>query len=126
MGQVLRMIDYRRQTPATWEQDACNGLIPVELGTAASDCSAALRIIEDYGIDDIQAHRIAGGSNSLVYLMWITDAIRLNKMILDQEELEDAEVARRIDLIQMLENADMSLLNRFWQSLLFSIQAESS
>lgn len=60
--------------------------------------------------------RVNDEPEALLYLMGVKDAIWLNKKILELEELSDEEIAHRIDLIQMLENVNLSMMESLWDS----------
>ena len=60
--------------------------------------------------------RVTEEPEALLYLIGVKDAIRLNKRILELESISEEEIARRIDVIQMLENVNLSMMDSLWAS----------
>lgn len=115
MGEVVKLSDYRCQSAPLLDEEITDSLIPVEFGVGLPDRERCLQKIDEYGVRDIEVYRLSSEHDARLYLMGVKDAIWLNKKILEREAISDEEIARRIDLVQMLENANLSLLQAIWQ-----------
>ncbi|MEX2131795.1 MAG: hypothetical protein WD772_09930 [Pseudohongiellaceae bacterium] len=115
MGNIIRLCDYksRELTPTTFEH---NCLIPIEFGAGNGDFFRCMELIANFGNGAVQVRPVSDDTHELVYLMRVGDAIVLNKRLLEEDELTDQEIAERIDLIQMLENINASLLENIWNA----------
>lgn len=139
MGQIVSLNDYaaKRETLqdaidlstslGSDEQDpvANNGLVPIELAAGFVSREKCLSKIEEYGLRAIHVRMVNDEPTALLYLMNIKDAISLNLQILESEELPEDEIMRRIDIIQMLENADVSLIDTLWDSFTSTYNSRS-
>ena len=115
MGQVInfnnRQVNARHSS--SLGQDS---LIPVELALGIEDENLCLTTIAKYGNCAVHPRLLSDGSGAIIYLIMVCDAIWLNKRILELEELDEEAVSSCIDLIQMLENVNDSLLESAWGS----------
>lgn len=117
MGVVVQLSDYRLDA----EQPDSNcgadeSFVPVEFAvgfTARSECLAKLA---EYGLHSIETRQVNSEPDALLYLLRVSDAIWLNKRILERENLSDEAIAKRIDIVQMLENLDLTLMQSLWAS----------
>lgn len=124
MGKIVELSDYREtlyQQPAYYRSSETVPLggdseVPVEFAAGNPDRQACLQVLAEYGIDSVQERRVREGGDAIFHMISVTDAIRLNKQILEREDLTDEEIASHIDVIQMLENLDLSMLERLWSS----------
>lgn len=116
MGEVVRLDQFREQQFTEFAAEISDSLIPVEFAVGAQDRQACLEMIADYGIHRVFTQQLAAHPGAELKLISVGDAIWLNKKILEREEMSDDEIARRIDLIQMLENTNLALLESLWQS----------
>ncbi|MEX2468925.1 MAG: hypothetical protein WD396_04140 [Pseudohongiellaceae bacterium] len=115
MGEVVKLNDYRRQSAPPLDEEVTDSLIPVEFAVGLHDRESCLQKIDEYGVRDVEVYRLSVEHDARLYLIGVKDAIWLNKKILEREAISDEEIAQRIDLIQMLENANLSLLQAIWQ-----------
>ena len=115
MGQVIHFSDYR-VNPAPAAPAGNDSLIPVELALGVEDETACLATIAHYGNCPIFPRLVSDGSGSVFYLVKVCDAIRLHRIILESGELDTTEQGICVDLIQMLENVNESLLQKAWGS----------
>lgn len=122
MGEVVSLDRYRNQRFDNYTEEMSDSMVPVEFAVGFSDRSTCLEKIEQYGIRDITAYRLTEQPNTVLHLIGVCDAIWLNKKILEREDIGDEEIAQRIDLIQMLENANFGLMDSLWRS--FTRKAE--
>lgn len=116
MGEVVRLDSYRGQSFDDFAEEVSDSLIPVEFAVGLQDRQACLDKIADYGIRRVHTHRVNEEPEAVLYMIGVQDAIWLNKKILEREDIDDEEIARRIDLIQMLENANLTLMESLWNS----------
>ena len=117
MGDVVQLSDYRKQSAVAPSKTAIeDSLVPIEFAVGLSDRTACLQILAEYGIHNIQIRRVNEEPDALLYLMGVKDAIQLNKEILAKEDLSDDEILSHIDVIQMLENLDLSIMESLWAS----------
>ena len=115
MGEVVKISDYRCQPAPCPQEEITDSLIPVEFAVGLPDRERCLQKIDEYGVRDVQVYRLSSEQDAFLYLMGVRDAIWLNKKILEREAISDEEIAQRIDLIQMLENANLPLLQAIWR-----------
>jgi hypothetical protein len=116
MGEVVKLNDYRKQQQPQPEELVRDSLVPIEFAVGCGDRTECLSKIAQYGVRAIHIRMVNEEPDALVYLMGVRDAIWLNKKILEREELSDDEIAARIDVIQMLENANLALMENLWKS----------
>lgn len=116
MGEVVSLESYRSQRFDRYIEEINDSLVPVEFAVGFSDRDLCLEKVRAYGIRDINAHQVKDQPETVLHLIGVRDAIWLNKKILEREDISDEEIARRIDLIQMLENANLGLMDGLWRS----------
>ena len=115
MGTVIQFSDYQHTTT----DSACDNdsLIPVEFGVGLGDFAQCMALIARHGNGAVTVRPVRDDSSEVVYLMRVRDAIALNKRLLETVELSDQDITRCIDLIQLLENINTSLLETIWSSI---------
>ncbi|NKB32070.1 MAG: hypothetical protein GKR91_03130 [Pseudomonadales bacterium] len=116
MGQVVKLSDFRRARADHSDPVSGDSLVPIEFAVGFSDRNDCLKKIAEYGVRAIHIRRVKDEPDALLYLMGVKDAIWMNKKILEREEISDDEIAHRIDLVQMLENVDFSMMDCMWES----------
>ena len=117
MGKVVTLSDYRKIDTDSSEFDAIqDSLVPIEFAVGFNTREECLSKITEYGEQALQIRRINGEPGALFYLVGVKDAIWLSKKILELEELSVEEIAHRIDLIQILENVNLSIRESLWDS----------
>ncbi len=117
MGVVVQLSDYRTDEQLLSEERVADeGFVPVEFAVGVSDRDACIAKLFEYGLHSIQSKRINSEPEASIYLVRVRDAIWLNKRILEQEELSDEAISKHIDIVQMLENLDLTVLESLWAS----------
>ena len=117
MGKVVQLSDYRKTDADSDRIDAIqDSLVPIEFAVGFNTREECLSKIAQYGVQALHIRRVNDEPEALLYLMGVKDAIWLNKKILELEELSDEEIAHRIDVIQMLENVNLSMMESLWDS----------
>ena len=116
MGEVVRLDSYRNRKFETYAEEINDSMVPVEFAVGFSDREVCLAKIREYGIRNIVSHQLTEQPQTVFHLIGVRDAIWLNKKILEREDISDDEITRRIDLIQMLENANLGLMDGLWRS----------
>ncbi len=116
MGQVIRFSDHQANACKV-KSHGQDSLIPVELALGINDEKTCLATIARYENCAIHPRLLSDGSGEVIYLIMICDAIWLNKRILALGELDDEGMSDCIDLIQMLENVNDSLVDGAWGSI---------
>lgn len=113
MGQVIRLMDF--QPGASKLQKAgLDSLIPLELALGESDQHICLTTVVRHGTCGLYPKPRVAESGTVEFLVRVSDAISLNKSILDSGELDETQTAVRMDLIQMLENVSGTFLDGIW------------
>ena len=116
MGDVVQLRDFRFEEEISLRMIKSDALVPVEFGAGLADRQECLLKIAEMGIRRVEVHQLKGETGASFCMMSINDAIWLNKKLLECEELSDDEIANRIDLIQMLENANPTMLEAMWKA----------
>ena len=116
MGEVVQLSNYRKSPIGESVYTGADSLVPIEFAVGCEDRNTCIAKVAEYGVGSIHIRMFNEEPDSLLYLVGINDAIRLNKRILETEELSDEEIAQRIDLVQMLENMDLSTIDCMWDS----------
>ena len=124
MGEVVQLSNYRNSPIDKSVDNGADSLVPIEFAIGNNDRNACIAKIAEYGVGSIHIRMFNEEPRSLLYLVGVNDAICLNKRILEMEEFSDEEIAQRIDLIQMLENMDLSAMDCMWDS--FALQDQHS
>lgn len=115
MGQLIQLSDYQKSGTVANVQSE-DSLIPIEFAVGESDRQKCISRISKYGSCAIHIRMVSEKPEALLYLIRVSDAIWFNKQVLEKEELPEHELVKRIDLIQMLENANSSLMSCIWES----------
>ena len=117
MGDVVQLSEYRKAATETGRIDSVqDSLVPIEFAVGLGTRELCLSKIAEYGVQALHIRRVNDEPEALLYLMGVKDAIWLNKKILEREEISDDEIAHRIDVIQMLENVNLSMMESLWES----------
>lgn len=116
MGEVVQLSDYRAPQTVELPEEIQDSLVPIEFAVGFNDRKKCLSKIAEYGIHSLHIRRVTEEPEALLYLIGVKDAIRLNKRILELESISDEEIVRRIDVIQMLENVNLSMMDSLWAS----------
>ena len=116
MGQVVKLSDYRAERFGNSADSLSDSLVPIEFAIGFSDRNDCLKKIAEYGVRAVHIRSVNDEPDALLYLMGVKDAIWINKRILEKEQISDEEIAHRIDLIQMLENVNFSMMESMWES----------
>ena len=117
MGDVVQLSEYRKAATESEQLDSIqDSLVPIEFAVGLSSREKCLSKIAEYGVQALHIRRVNDEPEALLYLMGVKDAIWLNKKILEREEISDEEIAHRIDVIQMLENVNLSMMESLWES----------
>ena len=114
MGTLIRFSDYQRNSKIPSSES--HSLIPVEFGLGVGDLKECMSLIARHSRGTVQVRPVSDTSDEVVYLIRVCDAIALNKHLLETVELSDEGITHCIDLIQMLENINTSLLESIWSS----------
>lgn len=118
MGEVVRFSDYQKQGSKESVEAFRDGLVPIEFALGLSDRERCLAKIAEFGVRSIHVRLVDDKPDAFLYLIGIRDAIWINKQILEHEEIGEAEISDRIDLIQMMENMDLRLMDTMCESVL--------
>jgi len=123
MGKVVELSHYREpayQRPVETFPIVSDSKVPIEFAVGNPDREACLRTLARYKFDSVQEHSLRNSSgqasDASFCMISVKDAISLNKRILEQDDLSDEEIANHIDIIQMLENLDLSMMEKLWSS----------
>lgn len=93
-----------------------SSLIPVQLALNEYDIETCFSLLASYGRCSIYPRANPSDEGRILFLVCIDDAIALNRFLLEQQE-QAQTVTDRIDLIQMLENCEQSLLSKAWDRI---------
>ena len=104
MSKVVNMSDYRASLAVESANAMRDGLVPVEFALGNKNRENCLNKISEYNISSVHVRVVNDEPGALLYLISVSDAIWLNKQIIEQEDISDDEIKERIDLIQMMEN----------------------
>jgi len=117
MGVVVQLSDYQKAYNNESADALRDGLVPVEFALGDTDRESCLARISEYGVHSIHVRMVNSRPDAFLYLIGVRDAIFINKKILECEDISDEEIAQRIDLIQMMENMNLSLMDTVWESI---------
>jgi hypothetical protein len=117
MGEVVQLQAYASQPVPPSTQQRGQALVPVEFAVAIDDREAASARLIYYGIRSFTECRLKGNPSSSLAMVSVQDAISVNKLILEYEELSVDAIGERIDLIQMLENIDIPMMQSLWGAI---------
>ncbi len=116
MGEIVQLNDYRAPESVELPEAKQDSLVPIEFAVGYGDRKKCLSKIAQYGIHSLHIRRVTEEPEALLYLIGVKDAIALNKRILELESISEDEIANRIDVIQMLENVNLSMMDSLWAS----------
>lgn len=91
-------------------------LIPLQLALNEYDIERCFALLSGHGKCPVYPRANPNDEGRILFLVRIDDAIAVNQRVLEAEVDEQA-VADRIDLIQMLENCEESLLSKAWDQI---------
>lgn len=117
MGQVVRLSDYQKSFSNESADAMRDGLVPIEFALGDNNRENCLAKIAEYGVHSIHVRMVNNKPDAFLYLIGVRDAIFINKKILECEEISEMEICQRIDLIQMMENMNLSLMDTVWESI---------
>lgn len=117
MGQVVRLRDYQKSYSTESADAMRDGLVPIEFALGDKNRESCLAKIAAYGVHSIHVRMVNNKPDAFLYLIGVRDAIFINKKILEREEISEQEICQRIDLIQMMENMNLSLMESVWESI---------
>lgn len=111
------MNEYRSNLSTESANAIRDGLVPVEFALGSENREQCLNKISEYNLRSVHVRVVNDESGALLYLIGVSDAIWLNKKIIETEEISEDEVEERIDLIQTMENMKFSLMDNLWESI---------
>ncbi len=117
MGQVVRLRDYQKSYSSESADAMRDGLVPIEFALGDSNRENCLAKIAEYGVHSIHVRMVNNKPDAFLYLIGVRDAIFINKKILEREEISEQEICQRVDLIQMMENMNLSPMDSVWESI---------
>ena len=117
MGQVVRLRDYQKSYSSESADAMRDGLVLIEFALGDSNRENCLAKIAEYGVHSIHVRMVNNKPDAFLYLIGVRDAIFINKKILEREEISEQEICQRVDLIQMMENMNLSLMDSVWESI---------
>jgi hypothetical protein len=125
MGEVVQLQPFvSEHAPASAELRA-QALVPVEFAMAIGDREAAVARLAYYGISAFIQCSLKGSPASSLCMVSVKEAICVNKLILEHEELSVEAIGERIDLIQMLENINIPMMQSLWGSITTHAHSDS-
>lgn len=117
MGKVVNMSDYRSNLAAESANAMRDGLVPVEFALGSQNREKCLNKISQYNVSSVHVRVVNDEPGALLYLISVSDAIWLNKAIIEKEDISEEEIKERIDLIQIMENMKFSMMDSLWESI---------
>jgi hypothetical protein len=123
MSKVVKLSDYRSSLDIESSKAMCDGLVPIELALGNRDREQCLNTIAEYRMNLVHVRQLNDEPGTLLYLIGVSEAIWINKKIIEQEGISEEELKQRIDLIQIMENMKFSIMDNLWESI--SQQSES-
>ena len=117
MSKVVKLSDYRSNVAAESSNAMRDGLVPVEFAFGCKDREQCLHKISEYKINSVHVREVNDDQGSMLYLIGVSDAIAINKKIIEAEDISEDELAERIDMAQILENMKFSLMDNLWESI---------
>ena len=91
-------------------------LIPLQLALDEYDIEKCFSLLARFGKCSVFPRANPADEGRILFLVRIEDAVALNQYVLELED-DDQAIADRIDLIQMLENCEESLLAKAWDRI---------
>jgi len=123
MSKVVKLSDYRSSLDIESSKAMCDGLVPIEFALGNRDREQCLNTIAEYRVNSVHVRQLNDEPGTLLYLIGVSEAIWINKKIIEQEGISEEELKQRIDLIQIMENMKFSIMDNLWESI--SQQSES-
>ncbi|CAE7874979.1 unnamed protein product [Symbiodinium microadriaticum] len=117
MTKVIDLSEYRKRVKNISSEAMRDGLVPLEVALAEADTDKCLQKLSKYGLSSVHVRSVKDYPSRDIYFMGLKEAIWVNKKILEHENASKDEAMLRIDLIQMLENLDFTLMDRMWESI---------
>ncbi|MCG8413696.1 MAG: hypothetical protein MI746_05695 [Pseudomonadales bacterium] len=117
MSNVIQLSEYRQRVKNISSEAMRDGLVPLEVALAEADTEKCLQKLSKYGLSSVHVRSVKDYPSRDIYFVGLKEAIWVNKKILQHESATEAETTLRIDLIQMLENLDFTLMDRMWESI---------
>ncbi len=117
MGEVVHLQSFAEARSPISRVSRADALVPVEFATGISDREAAIARLAYFGINNLKHRILKDNPSTSLCMVTLADAIRMNKKILELEELSIEDISVRVDLIQMLENIDIATMNTLWRSI---------
>lgn len=117
MSKIVNMNDYRSNLATESANAMHDGLVPVEFALGSKNRENCLNKISEYNVRSVHVRVVNDEPDALLYLIGVSDAIWLNKKIIETEDISDDELEERIDLIQIMENMKFSLMDTLWESI---------
>lgn len=117
MSKIINMNEYRSNLSTESANAIRDGLVPVEFALGSENREQCLNKISEYNLRSVHVRVVNDESGALLYLIGVSDAIWLNKKIIETEAISEDEVEERIDLIQTMENMKFSLMDNLWESI---------
>lgn len=112
MGDVVQLEKFRQRVNNLSLDAMRDGLVPVEVALAEADPEACLEKLGDYGVGGVHVRSVSNYPHRELYFIGLREAIWVNRKILELEDISEEEVLQRMDLVQMMENLDFSLLDQ--------------
>lgn len=117
MSNVIQLNEYRQRVKNISSEAMRDGLVPLEVALAEADTDKCLQKLSKYGLSSVHVRSVKDYPSRDIYFIGLKEAIWVNKKILQHESETETEMSLRIDLIQMLENLDFTLMDRMWESI---------
>lgn len=121
MNNIVQLKEYRRRIDELTADALRDGLVPVEVALGDNDTQRCLRTLKAFAVGCIHVRSVSVDRHSTqrpLYFIGLREAIWLNRRILREEEVSATEASLRIDLIQMMENFDFTLMENRWHEVL--------
>ncbi len=93
-----------------------NSLIPIQLALNENDIERCFSLLTEYGSYPVFPRANPEDGGRILFLLRLADAVKLNQKILEKE-VDASAITNRIDLIQMLENCQHSLVSKAWDRI---------
>jgi len=118
MGSLIFFEDHHPRLDQGIARQRLKGhsLIPIQLALNEYDIEKCFALLSGHGKCPVYPRANPTDEGRILFLVRIDDAIALNQQVLEMEE-DTQNVADRIDLIQMLENCEESLLSKAWDRI---------
>ncbi len=117
MGEVVQLQPFAFERVLASRVSRADALVPVEFAVGIQDRAAAIARLAFYGVDSFKHRSLKGDAAGSLCMVSVLDAIKVNKYILEHEELAVVDIEERIDLIQMLENINIPMMQGLWGAI---------